>query len=408
VKLRVALLAFAAFGCTAQQRFPLETITTEGISIPPATLSTLTGLKPGDSVDDASFQAASKKLQETGLFAEVGFRFTPGPKKLGYSLILTLKDHPQKMNAVFEFPGKTEEPIWACVKQQLPWLSNPLPAAGAAQDYLAQVVGKCVGGGTPVIAQSENDLARHKVELVFRPRELPRVSALQFSGVQKVTPKALEQSLTTAAIDSEFSERRFRNLLELNARPFYETYGILNVRFTAVAFAPADAGHVAVTTTIEEGFIYKLAEVQIEGTDLPPDVAQAQAKFKRGQVAAWPEILKSIEELEKPLLKTGYIRVHSTTARKLDDSAASLALTVRVDKGRQYFFNSLNCDGVPLGLQERVRKMWKLQGGSPMDQPYMIEYLKSLLQQSDLKGMKIGVSMRPAADDKMDVVVTIR
>ena len=392
----------------AQQRFPSETITAEGIDIPGQILTKLTGLKIGDLVDDAAFQLAAQKLQQTGLFAEVGFRYTPGPKKAGYALILSLKDHPQRISALFDFPGKPEEPIWACVKQQLPWLKNPLPAAGTAQDYIAHLAESCMPGVAPVVASMETNIATRKMELVFQPRDLPHVSSLEFSGVQKVTTKAVQEALAAVATDSQFTERRFRSLLELNLRPFYENHGILNVRFGSITFTPLDAGHVSVSTAIEEGLIYKLGEVTIEGPDLPGDVAGAQAKFKRGQTAAWNQILKSIEDLEKPLRKTGYIQVRSTTARALHDADAALALTVRVEKGKQYFFQSLSLQGTPAGMEDRLRKMWKLPAESPMDEPYMIEYWKSILQLPEIKNLKVSTSMRPLPGNKVDVVVAIR
>jgi outer membrane protein assembly factor BamA len=408
VRFPAAALMLGAITCIAQQRFPLETITAEGVSIPAAILANLTGLKMGDSVDEASFQVAARKLQETGFFSDVGFRYTPGPKKIGYALILQLKEHPQRMASIFDFPGKNDGPIWECVLRQYPWLSNPLPADGAAQTYVARVVEGCLGGTVPVITQMESDMTTGKAQVVFRPRDLPRVSGLDFSGVQKLPEKALEQTLATTAMDSEFTERRFRNLLELNLRPFYESHGLLNVRFNSIAFAPADPSHVVVTTAVEEGLIYKLGDVIIDGSDLPPEVARGQGKFKRGQTAAWPEIMKSIEELQKPLLKTGYIMVRSKTSRVLNDGEASLALTVRVDKGKQYFFHALNFDGAPPGIEDRLRKLWNLPSGAPMDQPYMIEYWKSILQLSELKSVKVSTSMRASPENKVDVVVTIR
>jgi hypothetical protein len=64
--------------------------------------------------------------------------------------------------------------------------------------------------------------------------------------------------------------------------------------------------------------------------------------------------------------------------------------------------------GAPPGIEERLRKMWNLQSGVPMDQPYMIEYWKSILQLPELKGVKIGTSMRQVPENKVDVLVTIR
>src|SRR5579864_1495359 len=104
---RIIVLAALGLACAslsrAQQSFPLETVAAEGIAIPQPILLKLTGLKIGDSVDDAAFRAAAEKLQSTGLFSEVQYRYTPGPKKIGYSLIFSLKEHPQRASAIFDF-----------------------------------------------------------------------------------------------------------------------------------------------------------------------------------------------------------------------------------------------------------------------------------------------------------------
>jgi outer membrane protein assembly factor BamA len=390
----------------AQQAFPLETISAEGVAVPPSILTKLCGLKPGDQVDEAAFRAAAQRLQQTGLFAEVQYRYTPGPKKIGYSLILSLRDQPEKMTALFDFPGKDEEPIRACVKEQFPWLSNQLPTAGTAQDFLTHVTEACVGGKIPVVVKMEQNLASHRMQLVFQPRDLPKVSALEFSGTQKLPVKTVHETLAVTAMNSAYTERRFRELLELNLRPFYERYGLLNVKFPSVTFAPAGSG-VTVTTAIDEGVVYSLATVSIEGPELPADVSSGQGKFKLGKVVAWPEILQSIENLEQPLRKTGYIATRSSTKRMLDDSSASLALTVHVEKGRQYFFNALSIEGAG-SLTDRIRKMWKLPDGAPMDQPYMTEFHKSLFKMPELKDAKIEVGMKPLDGNKVDVVVVIK
>jgi outer membrane protein assembly factor BamA len=407
VKIAAVLCLGTMLGAAAQQQFPLESMSADGVAIPAAILQNLTGLKPGDSVDDAAFQAAARKLQETGLFSEIDFHYTPGPKKIGYALILSLKEHPQRMQAIFDFPGKSEEQIWACIKQQYPWLSNPLPADGAAQEFIARATERCLGGATPVIAQLESDIATHKSQLVFRPRDMPHVTDISFLGTQKLSAKQVQDALSVVAMNSEFSERRFRSLLELNIRPLYEAHGLLNVQFRSITFTPAKGG-VAVATGLDEGLVYKLGEVTIDGPDLPADVAQGQSKFKRGQIAAWPEIMKSIEDLEKPLRTNGYLAVRSQVSRALDDSAATLTLKVSVAMGAQSFFNALSFDGAPQGLEPRLRRMWNLASGAPMDQPYMIEYWKSILQVPELKPLKVSVSMKPLGGNKVDVVVAIK
>jgi outer membrane protein assembly factor BamA len=403
VTVRCLLLAACFAAIALADRFPLESMSADGVAIPASTLAELSGLKPGDLVDESAFQAAVGKLQSTGLFREVTFRYRPGPKR-GFILEFHFAPAAPQIAAIIDIPGVDPATVKNCVRTRYPWIEDRIPPGPDAEAFVTHAIETCAAHGA-IITEIEGDLQSGKTALVFRPKDLPRVVALRFAGNKELAADQLQRQLSTTAMNSEFTERRFRQLLELNLRPLYEEHGMLKLKFAAVS-SDAAPGGVAANSTIEEGLVYKLAAVNIEGADLPDDVSQAKGKFARGKMVVWSEILKSITETERPLQRTGYIQTRASTRRDLDDAAAVLNLTVHIDKGRQFFFNSLSIEGLPDAPANRARREWRLESGSPMNSEYMIEYQKALFQIPDFKGLKIKFGMRAAGADRVDVVVS--
>jgi outer membrane protein assembly factor BamA len=70
----VFCIALFSVSASAQKYIPKK-ITFSGTTANPAELLAVSGLKPGDSVDQAAIQAAAQKLIDTGLFSDVRFSF---------------------------------------------------------------------------------------------------------------------------------------------------------------------------------------------------------------------------------------------------------------------------------------------------------------------------------------------
>src|ERR1700722_9015308 len=83
------ILALALCGMQAQNTsFPLESVSVEGTALSKEVVMDLAGLRTGTAVDKAAFDAASQKLNDTGLFESINYSYGPAPKR-GY--VLTLK-----------------------------------------------------------------------------------------------------------------------------------------------------------------------------------------------------------------------------------------------------------------------------------------------------------------------------
>ena len=408
MNIRILLASMSLAGrMFAADLLPLESLSADGVSMPASTLSELSGLKAGDRVDEAAFRAATERLQRTGLFRAVTFRYEPGRRKPGgYVVQFHFELAPPTVAALIDIPGVKDQEVWSCVQKNYPWLSSRIPPGADAEAFVAGAIARCTSGSA-IVTEIEGDIHGSAAQLIFRPRELPHVSALRFSGNRLLASDGLERALATTALNSDFTDRRFRRLLELNLRPFYEEHGLLNVHFTSISSVPTPGG-VVVTAGIEEGLVYKLDAVVIEGPDLPAEVSQAQDKFPRGKVVVWSQILKSIAEAERPLRRTGYLQVAASTRRQLDDASSSLNLTVHIEKGRQFLFSALTVEGFADAVANQARQSWRLQPGTPMDEEYMTAFQKSLVDIAALKPAKFTVKVQPAGADKVNVVVSAK
>jgi hypothetical protein len=54
-------------------------------------------------------------------------------------------------------------------------------------------------------------------------------------------------------------------------------------------------------------------------------------------------------------------------------------LAIQVLKGEQFLFAGLQISGFSPELEQKARKLWKLREGAPMDEPYVNEYIRSML-----------------------------
>ncbi|MBV9764830.1 MAG: hypothetical protein JOZ48_08290 [Acidobacteriaceae bacterium] len=164
-----------------------------------------------------------------------------------------------------------------------------------------------------------------------------------------------------------------------------------------------------VSTTIEEGPIWRLGKVALEGENLPVDQMLAAGKFETGEVANWKALMAGVENMNTVLKHDGFIGVKSTPVRKFQADGGVVDVTVEVSKGPQYRFASLNLTGLTDSERDNALRLWKLQTGQPMDGPYLDEYLKALLHEihGPKKSVSLGMQIRPGTN-QVDVVIAFK
>src|ERR1700677_5238341 len=97
-------LLFVSQPAQAQDaQFPLESVVLEGTALKRDVILEIAGLRLGAPVDKPMIESACSKLQESGLFDSLTYRYAPGPKR-GFVLTLTIADKTSLSDASIDLP----------------------------------------------------------------------------------------------------------------------------------------------------------------------------------------------------------------------------------------------------------------------------------------------------------------
>jgi outer membrane protein assembly factor BamA len=405
--IRAILLAISVSLAYSQDR--LESLTVEGSSLPEKTVLELSGLRIGANIDRPAIEAGCKRLEETGLFSSINFRYAPTPKQ-GYALTLSLVDQRTLSAASIDVPGVDESEVWQWLITKFPAFDRKTPGNNGAQQVIAHQIETHLGArlhGQKIVTKMEADFTTRKSITSFQPEHLPRIDSITFAGNKEMTSDQARAVLQKVAADRGYTDRGFRSLVENNLRPAYEERGLYRVQFPQVKAEFIDPSSVSVTVTVEEGAKYSLGDVTLKGEDLPADQMLAAAKFKKGDVANWTEIQKGIWEMERPLKRTGYFEAVAKPERVLHDDVHMLDLKIGFAKGPLYHFGQLHINGLSAELDAKARKAWEKNPGDPYDYAYPNDFLRAFSKTADLRQFKRYdvKTARGAGDHTMDVTL---
>jgi outer membrane protein insertion porin family len=367
--------------CVAQT-FPLEAVSIEAdTNFPQAFVLKWSGLKIGQSADNAIFAEACSKLQATGLFRTAAYRYTPGSKN-GYVLVLHLEADANLTDAEIDIPNVSDSDVlWTWLHANYPLKGHQVPENDAALSFYSRAIEEYLaanGKRDEVTTRLGGELGPGgKVTVLFQPKNLPKISSIKFEGTRDISAGDLEKRLASMIIDATYTPLQFRHLLEQNVRPLYEERGFLKVAF-AVHSENVTEGNVSVTTTVSEGKTYQLAKVSLEGDDIPVEELLKSGNFKIGKLANWTEVLASIGAAEAPLKRDGYIRLAARTERVLHDDLGSVDVVVHMRNGTQFVFGAFRVSGLAPDLEARALGLWNLKKGQPLNLEYSTAYLKAV------------------------------
>jgi outer membrane protein assembly factor BamA len=386
------LFALCAGSAVSQNgTFPLESVSIEGSGIPQPVILEMAGLRIGAALDKSGIEAGCRRLQESGLFASISYRFVPGPQK-GFALTLVLADQSPLVAATIDVPGIDEKEAWQWLSARFQVFDRRVPGADPAQRFLAGEIEGHLGSklrGKHLVARMESDLTKNEMMVSFQPEGLPAVRSVAFTGNQTVASGKLESALSPVLGNPGFryTERKLTEAVELNLRPVYEEYGLYRVRFAPSEPRWVETG-VDLTIAITEGSPYQLGKVEITGEDLPLEAMVSAAKFPKGKLANWKKIQESVWEMEKVLKRRGFLAVSSVFERSFDDAGRALDLRVKVSKGPVYRLGEVRVTGLSPELEGKARRVWKPKAGEPYDYAYPNDFFQEFSKTVDFGGFR--------------------
>ena len=404
--LTMLLILWAGPAISQDTAFPLESVASEGSTIPQPVILEITGLRIASPIDKRGIEQACKKLEESGLFASISYRYAPGPKK-GYALTLILADQAPLFGATIDVPGADENEAWQWLLARFRRFDHQAPQAEAGQRFLAAEIERHLGDsmrGQHLVVRMENDFRTGKLTSSFQPEVLPRVHSVGFTGNQVIASGELGPALNRVVANAEYTDRRFAVAVDLNLRPVYEQHGYYRVRFVPSPPQWTDGG-VSVVVGITEGSPYQLGNVEVLGENLPLDAMVSAAKFPKGKLANWTQIQEGIWEMEKVVKRMGFFEATASPNRSYDDAAHVLELRIRVNKGPLYHFGEIRITGLGPDLEGRARRTWKPKPGDPYDYGYPNEFFQAFSRTVDFRNFRKfnAVVQKAAGNYVMDV-----
>lgn len=379
------LTGWAALAGIAFAQAPLYEIHVVGNErLSAADIVAASGLRTGESVTRDDFDAANQKLFETGFFASVNYRYAAKTRGdvVGFSLTLQVAEEPAETQVIVDIPGVDEAALWRDLAATSPFARPQMPQNEHAAAYYQHAIENWLRQNKrqdQILMKDETDLARGTMAVVFVFANLPKIGEVVFSGNAALDNAALQRAIVKVAPGADYTDRLFRRMLELNVRPLYEEKGHLTVSFPHVTIADPAAATSTVNVEINEGPPWTLGKVELTGLGLPVNEMKTAAQFPEGKLADWKQILACIESMELVLKRNGYLNVSSKPVRSFHENGNVVDLNVQVRKGEQFVFAGLQISGFSPELEQKARKLWKLQQGAPMDMPYVDEYIRAML-----------------------------
>jgi outer membrane protein assembly factor BamA len=351
--------------------------------LPAAGIVRATGVHPGQATAREDLDAAERTLFDTGLFTSVNYRYeqVPGSDPATYTITFQVMEDLADTDVRIEIPGMEEAAIWKDLQTSEPLVTRRMPHNDRAGEYYCRAVERALERANrheKIVVASSVDLKTRRMETTLVPANPPKVSDVRFEGTHALSAAGLRDAVARIVVGNRYSEREFRQVLDLDVRPLYEERGYLKVDFPAIRLIPS-GNDLSVDVQVAEGAPWTLGMIALAGDRLPEEAMRKAAALWDVHTANWKLILEGIARMEKVLRHEGYLGVTSKPVRVFREDGRTVDLRIEVTKGTQFVLGRLVIGGLNAHDQERAEKLFRIKPGEPLDQPYLEDYVKQCL-----------------------------
>lgn len=364
----------------APTAYTVENLTVEGNhNYTVAQILAVTGLQQGKKAGKSDFEAARNKLDATGAFDNVSYRYAPSKDGEGYDVVFEVGEVAQVYPVRFEDLPATDAQLRAWLKQKDPLFGEKIPATKEVVDRYVRWISEFLAKQNyhdPVAGKLSSD-GSEELAVLFRPAKgYPAIAHVVFTGTGDIAAGQLQTAMYSVAIGVPFTEPRMRQLLDNTIRPIYEARGLLRVAFAKIETAPAkDVDGVTVTIQVVPGPTYKLDRASFVGADYSRSEWNNLTKLKTNQTVNFDEVKAAQDRIRENLRRQGHLDATSQVAREVNDTDHTVGVEFQIDPGPLYKFGKLDIVGLDIETEPLIRKMWGLAPGRPFNVEYPDHFL---------------------------------
>ncbi len=372
----VFCLAVFSVSASAQKYIPKK-ITFSGTTANPAELLAVSGLKPGDPLDQAAIQAAAQKLIDTGLFSDVRFSFDG--VALNYALQPAAAMEPV---SYANFPWWDDAALNAAVAAKVPLFHGSVPPESGMQQQVAAALTALLaekGVQATVTALPAKDAAMKDAGVQFHIDAPPvEIGTVSFAGVSSAWTDPVA-AIGKAAAGQDFDPAT-ETTLETALRAIYHRQGYLDVALTNFAHGEPQLSEgkvmIPVSATVVEGAQYRLKELRLSGDVLmkPEDFAKT-AKLHYGDIVNEDLLRGTLAGVATSYRAQGYLRAKIDAIPTKNESAHTVDYAVTVEPGPVFHMGVLSLVNLNDAQKAQVLQYWPLKQGDVYDAVLVPQFL---------------------------------
>ena len=376
----------------AQDAFPLRAVEFEGNDhFADEHLMPVTGLELGQAVTKKDFEIALRRLNETGVFEGLRYRFEPQGD--GYKLTIAVQEVPEIFPVRFDGFEVPAESVEEVLRERLPLFIGLVPAGGPAVRVMVNVLQRwwAERGGEEEVVADLVPTAESGFEMLVGPeQETNNIAFVRFDNTGDVDGLELQRVFSQSAIGEPYSEARLKELLRYNARPFYTELGYMNVSFCPCETVPdRDSEGLIVDVHVEQGEIYLFGEVAWpDPLPIDPESLRKVNQIEPGQVANMKSAYATMAEIAEGMQRQGYMKANAVFDERVDHDTRRVHLDIAIDPGLQYVFSRLIVEGLDILSEPTIRKRWGMERDAPFDVRYPAYFLDRIKADAMFENLK--------------------
>ena len=409
-----ALLCLATLSASAQ-KYSFKAVTFSGYTASSqADLLAASGLTPSGQASAADLQAAAQKLNQTGLFAHIGYKLD------GQTLSFQIEPATGLLPARFDnFAWLAPSDINSLLHARVPLYNGKLIAGSGLEQQVSDALTAMATeqhldakvDPVPVVDLKTNQPVAESFRLASPAVVLSTLTLDGASPDQAVKLAPIVQ----AAAGQEYSLATSADTLTAAILNVYRNQGYLDARVTKInALAPSltpDRVSVPMTATIDEGGQYRIGRLTLAGSVLmSQEEFQKKTVLKTGDVANQELLRRTLLSISSPYRNKGYIRAKIAAVPTLDAATHVASYAIDVTPGEQFRLGKVELANVTDTQRAQFAQVWKMSTGDPYDESYTNNFLvrnKATLHAFD--GYSAGYKQYEHEDTHVvDLVVTFR